>query len=348
MRIANIMFSKGGGGIEKAFVDYCEGLRDLGHQSIAITAPNAMINSELGELAIETHCISNLGEWDFFAVRRLRKLLLELKINVVIANANRAFVLSRKAIKGKIPLIGVVQNYSTSRYNEADGLFTTTHDLIDVLVKQGIPKDHVFHIPNMVKCLELPHRPYRNNPPVIGTMGRFVAKKGFDIYIDALKIMRNRGVEFKAVLGGSGEEEGSLRSRAEAAGLNGILTFLGWVKDRKEFYTSIDIFCLPSLHEPFGIVLLEAFTYGAPVVSTNSEGPRDIITPNYDALIVEKGNAKQLADALEVLLKDQAESDKLAANAFAKARTKYAQEVVCRRIEVAINATLERMRLQTL
>lgn len=344
MRIANIMFSKGGGGIEKAFVDYCEGLRDLGYQIVAVTSPSAMINAELTELNIETHSMSNLGEWDIFAVRRLRKLLLELKIDVVIAHANRAFGLSRKAIKGKIPLVGVVQNYSTDRYNAADGVFTTTHDLIDVLVKQGITKERVFHIPNMVKCLELPHRADRNNPPIIGTMGRFVAKKGFDIYIDALKILKNRGVQFKAVLGGDGVEGDSLKSRAQSAGLGEQLTFLGWVQDRKSFYTNIDIFCLPSLHEPFGIVLLEAFTYGAAVVATDSEGPRDIITPNYDALIVDKGNAIQLADALELLLKDHVTADKLAANAFAKTRTKYSQEVVCRKIELAINAILERMR----
>ncbi len=342
MRIANIMFSKGGGGIEKAFVDYCEGLRDLGHQVVAITAPGAMVNAELAELKIETHSINNWGEWDPFAVMRLRKTLVKLKMNVVIAHANRAFGLSRKAIKGKIPLIGVVQNYNTSRYSAGDGVFTTTHDLIDTLIMQGIGQDRIFHIPNMVKCVELPHRSLRNNPPIIGTMGRFVAKKGFDIYIDALKILKERGIPFKAILGGNGAEENTLKARAKSAGLSEHLKFSGWVMNKKEFYTGIDIFCLPSLHEPFGIVLLEAFTYGAPVIATDSEGPRDIITPNFDALIVPKGDAQQLADALENLIKNPVTCDKLAANAFAKTRTKYSQEVVCRQIEDALNKILVR------
>jgi hypothetical protein len=47
---------------------------------------------------------------------------------------------------------------------------------------------------------------------------------------------------------------------------------------------------------------------------------------------------------MEVLIKDHVAADKMAANAFAKTRTKYAQEVVCRRIEVALNAILEKMR----
>ncbi len=338
MRIANIMFSRGGGGIEQAAIDYAEGLRDLGHQVIAITAPNALVNAGFSALGIETHSLSNWGEWDIFAVRKLRKLLLELKIDVVIAHANRAFTLSRKAIKGKLPLVGVVQNYNTRRYSAADFVFTTTHDLIKVLHEQeGIARERIFHIPNMVACHGLPHRAERSNPPVIGTMGRFVAKKGFDVYIDALQILKHRGVAFRAVLGGGGAEEASLKARAEAEGLGDRLSFLGWVLDKKAFYTGIDIFCLPSLHEPFGIVLLEAFTHGTPVISTNSEGPRDIITPNYDALIVEMGSSTQLADALERLIKEPKTAEELAANAFAKVKTRYSLEVVCGQIETALN-----------
>ena len=120
-------------------------------------------------------------------------------------------------------------------------------------------------------------------------------------------------------------------------GLESQFEFSGWVDDRKAFYTGIDIFCLPSLHEPFGIVLLEAFAHGAPIISTNSEGPKDIITPNYDAIIVEKGSAQQLATALEQLLRDPALCDKLAANGFAKVKTRYSLDVVSTQIETALN-----------
>jgi len=339
------MFSRNGGGIEQAAVDYAEGLRDLGHQVIAITAPDAAVNVDLAVLGIETHCVNNWGEWDIFAVRRLRKLLLELKIDVVIAHANRAFGLSRKAIRGKIPLVGVVQNYNTKRYNAADGVFTTTYDLIEVLVAQDIKRDRIFHIPNMVACREIPHRKERNIPPVIGAVGRFVAKKGFDIYIDALAILKERGVDFRAILGGNGVEEENLKARAIAVGLADKLDFLGWVQDKKQFYTGLDIFCLPSLHEPFGIVLLEAFVFGAPVIATDSEGPKDIITPNYDALIVEKGNAEQLADAMQKLLQDKTLADRLAANGFAKVKTKYSIEVVCSQIETALNTIVRRAKI---
>jgi glycosyltransferase involved in cell wall biosynthesis len=233
-------------------------------------------------------------------------------------------------------VIGVVQNYSTRRYNNTDAVFTTTYDLMATLAAQGIPENKIFHVPNMVKVAELPHRMPRNNPVIIGAMGRFVKKKGFDTYINALSILKTRGVAFKAVLGGTGEEEQNLRKLATEKELGAQLQFTGWVDDRRAFYTGIDIFCLPSLHEPFGIVLLEAFAHGAPIISTNSEGPKDIITPNYDAIIVEKGNAEQLAEALERMIKDPALCDKLAANGFAKVKTRYSLEVVSTNIEKAI------------
>lgn len=341
MHIVNIMFAKGGGGIEQAFVDYCEGLRDRGHRISAIVYPGSWADQQLAQRGITPVRLRNFSEYDFVAAFRLKRLLKSLAPDAIIAHANRATGLALRA-RANIPVVGVVQNYSTRRYNAADAVFTTTRDLIATLAAQGIPENRIFHIPNMVKVSELPHRVPRRNPVVIGTMGRFVKKKGFDTYINALAILKLRGLEFKAVLGGNGEEENALRELAKEKQLGNSLEFTGWVQDRKSFYTGIDIFCLPSLHEPFGIVLLEAFAHGAPIISTNSEGPKDIITPNYDALIVEKASATQLAEALEKLIKDPAMCEKLAANGFAKVKTLYSLEVVAEKIEQALEQLRKR------
>ncbi len=338
MRIVNIMFAGGSGGVEQAFVDYCEGLNARGHQLTAIISHRAAVEADLKRLSVPYLALYNLNEWDFVAMWRLRRRLKMLRPDVIIAHSNRAYVLAKWATLGQMPMVGVAQNYSTRRFRRAKAMFTTTHDLVEHLVnKRRVAKDRVFHIPNMIKCEGLPpHRESRNNPPVIGSMGRFVAKKGFDFYVEALHILKERGYAFKAILGGSGESEKALKRQAEDAGLGDILTFPGWVKDKQKFYSGIDIFCLPSLHEPFGIVLLEAFTFGAPMVSTDSEGPRDIITPNHDALIVKKGDATALADALARLLDDASMANDFAANAFVKVKTRYSMEVVCERIEQAL------------
>jgi glycosyltransferase involved in cell wall biosynthesis len=345
MHIVNIMFARGGGGIEQAFVDYCEGLRDRGHQVTAIVYPGAVVHHQLLQLSIPVITLRNFSEWDFFAAFRLHGHLLRLKPDAIIAHANRAWSLTSWANGDRFPLIGVAQNYHTRRFTKAKATFTTTRDLVNHLVQQGVAEDRVFHIPNMIRCHELPQRNIRNSPPVIGTMGRFVAKKGFDVYIEALRQLKERGYAFQAVLGGDGEEAAALKKQTAEAGLEHILTFPGWVQDKKQFYTYIDIFCLPSLHEPFGIVLLEAFVFGAAVVATDSEGPRDIITPNYDALIVKMSDAAGLAEALAKLLDNEKLANDLAANAFVKAKMRYSMEVVSERIEEALQKIVARWKL---
>lgn len=337
MHIVNIMFARGGGGIEQASVDYCQGLKERGHQVTAVVYPGAVVHHQLLQLSVPTITLRNVSEWDIIAMLRLRRRLKALKPDIVIAHANRAYRLSKWAARGVCPLVGVAQNYSTRRFRGAQAMFTTTHDLVRHLTeREKIPPQRIFLIPNMVACHALPQREGRNRPPVIGTMGRFVAKKGFDVYIEALRRLKERNYQFKAVLGGDGAEAAALKKQARDAGLEDILTFSGWVQDKRVFYTHIDIFCLPSLHEPFGIVLLEAFVHGAPVVSTDSEGPRDFITPNYDALVVPKGEAAPLADALAKLLDDEKLAADLAANAFVKVKTRYATDVVAEKIEEAL------------
>jgi glycosyltransferase involved in cell wall biosynthesis len=259
---------------------------------------------------------------------------------VIVAHANRAFSLAKKAVSGDLPIVAVAHNYNVDRFVHADAVFSITADVRRKLIEVGVDENKVFVIPNMVRCHELPHRNARNQPPVIATMGRFVGKKGFDVFINALSILHDKGHQFKAVIGGGGGEEAELRKLVKTLGLQDRVTFPGWIEHKKEFYKGADIFCLPSLHEPFGIVLLEAFMYGAPVVTSDSEGPRDIITPNYDALMVPKGDATAMAAALAKLINDPRLCEELAANGFAKVKTRYTIETVAQRMEKALNSVV--------
>ena len=346
MHIVNIMLSTGGGGIEQAFVDYTEGLLRRGHEVTAITHPDAWANTPLRIIGIKPVSFRNMGEWDPIAMLRMGFKLKDLAPDAVIAHTGRAFSLTRFILHKSCPLIGVAHNYNkrVRRMKSASAVFATTHDLIRFAKECNVLEDRIYHIPNMVRCDALPLRAPRNIPPVIGSMGRFVKKKGFNVFIDALKILHERGYRFKAILGGEGDEEKRLHAQAETAGLGDILSFPGWIEDKKRFYTYIDIFCLPSLHEPFGIVLLEAFTHGTPVVATDSEGPRDIITPNFDALLVKKESASELAAAIAKLIDEPDTAATLATNAFVKTKTTYSIESVSERIEKALEAITAKQR----
>jgi phosphatidylinositol alpha-mannosyltransferase len=69
------------------------------------------------------------------------------------------------------------------------------------------------------------------------------------------------------------------------------------------YYASCDIFCSPATgDESFGIVLLEAMAAGKPIVATNIDGFRGVVTHGREALLVDRKSKRQLAYALETLI----------------------------------------------
>lgn len=314
------MFGRHLGGIEQSLVDYCEALKNCGNTVSAIVHPDAKIKPLLKKVDIDIRTVRNRGIWDFFAVGTLKKLLKELEPDVIISHGNRAATLLKKT-NTNTPIVGVTHNYSLKRLVGLDAVLAITEDLRRCVIKEGQAEKNVYKISNMVRLPKrAPERPPRRNPTIIGTMGRFVAKKGFNVFIEALAKLKNEGVEFEAHIGGSGGEEASLKNQVQHAGLEKHVKFLGWVEDKSRFFKDIDIFCLPSLHEPFGIILLEAFVHNVPVVTTQTEGPSEIVTNSKDALMVKKGDSTMLAHALKQLIKNHRMGDELRKAAYETAK----------------------------
>jgi glycosyltransferase involved in cell wall biosynthesis len=339
MRVVNIMLSKSGGGIEQSFLDYCKVLVEKGHYLNAVSPSKALVNDHIPKEADVFH-LDNFGAWDILAAWRLRRFLVKYKPDVIIAHANRALALAAKAVKGKVPIVAVAHNYNIKHYTKADAVFVISKDLFSKVEKLGIEVEKIFYIPNMI-AVDVKTKTTLRRLPVIGAIGRFVAKKGFDVYLQALRILQNKGIKFKAILAGRGQEEQNLKDLATKLRLTKNISFVGWVEDKNSFYNNIDIFCLPSLHEPFGIVLLEAFTHKVPIVSTDSEGPSEIIKQDYNGLLVEKNNPEALAEGIVKLLEDKTLRSKLAKNGYSTVVSYYSQEVVGKKISEALSQVIK-------
>ena len=196
-------------------------------------------------------------------------------------------------------------------------------------------------MPNMIRVPEYQsatEQPDSNKVPVLAAAGRFVAKKGFDVFIRALRILADREQYFRAVIAGAGEDDAKLRQLTSDLRLDEFIQFTGWIEDKTAFYRSVDIFCVPSLHEPFGIVVLEAFAHALPVISSDSEGPSEIIRHNENGLIVPKGDPEALADAMEKLLMHKDLAASLSKSGLNTLQTHYAMPVVADRLDAALKA----------
>ena len=341
MRIFNVMLRRKRGGTEQASLDYAQMLKSQGHDVINILSPRAAIIPKMEELGQEIYTVSNLFSWDPLSKWKLSKLLSQLKPDLVIAHHRRAVRFLQPLTRGRFPLASVFHVYAHSKYfspkfSEIEAAIGVNQHLCGWLTRLGVKK--AFHIPNVVTPSAIPpsFEGSSNDTVVIGSMGRMAAQKGFDWYIDALAILKAQGVPFEALLAGEGKLQRFLQNFSIRMGLEKHLSFVGWMSASK-FLPKLDIFCLPSRFEPFGIVLLEAMQYGVPIVSTRAEGPREIFSPGKDGLIVPLNDSEALAAALRKLIENKALRKELAENAWKKLLANYTLDQVAPKLNEVAN-----------
>ena len=340
-KIANVMFSRGGGGLEQAFLDYNQALAASGYMPVPVISRGATIEQRLRRSSFEYHALSQWGWWDIRAARRLCKICRLRSVAALITHGRRAYSLARFATA--IPLIAVAHNYNCVRFRKARAVIATTVHLKNYLVSQESVPDTVFVIPNIVHVTRPPPNSIQfHDPPMIGAMGRMVKKKGLEDLCAALALLKSRGIPVKAQIGGDGPERPALERTIRTLNLSDDVELKGWIdgpEAKDAFLQQIDIFCVPSRDEPFGIVLLEAWAAGKPVVTTNALGPKAIADVS-NALIVESSNPGALAQSIETLLLQRETAYTLAVNGYNKVIADYAPSVLARRLDAVIRQVL--------
>lgn len=325
MKVINALFSEKHGGIEYAFVNYTKALLLKKHEVHVLIHPQFPLKQNLEALGIPIYCLKNWGQWDVFAKFKIGRLLGKIDPDLILAHANRATTLlsTKRYRKRTLP---IVKNYSFKRSLAYPSIITTTHHLKTAILNTSKGKNEVFILPNMVDLPEI-KKPMPNEVPVIGTLGRFVKKKGFDLFIEALAILKNKGIAFKALLAGEGVEEGHLKALALEKQLGECLRFPGWMTP-SDFFKRLDLFCLPSRHEPFGIVLIEAFAHQIPVITTPSEGPSEIGKEGETVLFTPFDDPYAMAEKMEELIRDVEKRKFLSTNGYQKAVETYSLPAV--------------------
>lgn len=336
MHILNLMLSRGRGGIEQVAIDYAEALKLAGIPCLTVTQPGAAINPVLDSLGLAYTSLRSLGAWDPFAVWNLRRLLEKHTITHILTHGNRALTTALRA-KGDQPLIAAAHNYKNKHFADPrlPAAFAITEDIAKTLHKIN-PALHIIYMPNAVRLPDMPVRHGLKRPAVIGSMGRFVAKKGFEVLIDAVGLLTARGIRVQCIIGGDGELREEYQAKIDRMHLRSCITLSGWVEDKNAFFDTLDLFILPSHHEPFGIVLIEAMARGVPVISTMSEGPREIIQQGATGLLSPLASADALADAIEQSLNDPAATLARAIHGRASVERDYTIDAMSIRLQQAL------------
>jgi glycosyltransferase involved in cell wall biosynthesis len=145
----------------------------------------------------------------------------------------------------------------------------------------------------------------RAGRPMVLFVGRLVYQKGPDDLLDAIPLVLAPHPEARFVFVGEGDMRRSLEDRAAYLGVGHATRFLGWRGGEAlvDIYRSADIVCVPSRNEPFGIVILEAWSAGKPVVASMNGGPGEFVWHGVTGLKT-LTDPRSIAEALVFLLND--------------------------------------------
>ncbi len=321
------MLSRDFGGIQQSFLDYNKALCLLKHEVISVTSTNASVNDRID---IKNYTLPNLISFDPISKLLLWRLIKTENPDVIIAHGSRAinFAYSAKKFSKNPPvLVGVAHNYWYKPLLKCNYVFSITKHLKAFLITQGIEEDRIFLMPNVVDISAYSFDVKKSFSPgekiTVGVLARFVHKKGVDVFIRGIKLLKDRGINIHAKIGGEGEEREKLELLIKNLDLKDEVSFVGWVNDKAEFLKDVDIICIPSREEPFGITILEAALNQIPMVTTKTVGALEIFEGVENIQLIDIDSPNQIALSIEHLIKNKAYAAKSVKAAFIRVKENY-------------------------
>jgi glycosyltransferase involved in cell wall biosynthesis len=198
---------------------------------------------------------------------------------------------------------------------KAERVFTPSRFSADkIMALYGLPAEKIEVAPNGLFAEDVPPlSPRTSAPPVVLCIARLYKRKGVDLLLRAWPEIISKVPGAILKIAGDGLEAKNLRRLATELGIEKTALFLGDVSSRDKIaalYAEASIFCLPTLHETFGIVFIEAMAAGLPVVAVNDSAVPEVVRDGEDGLLVQPEPGR-IAHSVVSLLNDGALREKM-------------------------------------
>ena len=266
---------------------------------------------------------------DFVTFIKLWKILRTIKPDIVHTHTSKAGLIGRTVSRFAAPsakrvhtfhghlLDGYFSPVKTKLITNLEGtLAKKTHALIAMgnqvkndLLKVGVGSESKFSVffpglkPAVISSKDDSKKNLEINPSLATCLfvGRLTQIKRPDRLLDAIAILKSKGVQFEFLIAGDGELSEYVSTRISKEELP--VKTLGWVKDTSLAFSASDIMVLCSDNEAVSLVLIEGSQYGLPLVSTNVGSVSDVVIDHSTGYLTES-TAEALADAIEKLVRD--------------------------------------------
>lgn len=319
MRVLQVMAGKRNGGAELYSTDIMLSLHQAGLDQCAVLHPAAPRATELAAagLRVATQVLSvPTRPWQR---HRMRRLIAAYKPDIIHCWMRRAASLVPPGAARAI--IGWYGDYEEQEkyFSHCTHFIGVTQDLVRHAYAHGAKPATAFYVPTFPSVEDAPalDRATLDTPAgakVLLTLSRLHKVKGLDTAIQSLAALP----DCYLWIAGDGPEEANLRALAATLGVAARVRFLGWRTDRGALLRAADICLLPSRYEPFGTVILDAWSMSTPFIACESDGPSAYIRNGENGMLVPADNPAALTCAIANVLGNDDLRHTIAANGYAE------------------------------
>jgi len=314
------------GGAERALLELVRRLdRRRFQPTVCSLGPAGVLASEFAALDVPVYHLGMGRLWQLPRALKLLQLLDQQEYDIVHTFLFHANVLGRVAarIKGVPVVVSGIRVAEPRRWHLllerwtaplADRMVAVSEGVRRHMVERArIPPGKVLTIPNGVD-LERFRRPrgrFRRSQGIpadrllVTTVGRLDAQKGLKYLLQAVPDVLLQHPKALFALVGDGPRREKLEEVCRRLEIGPSVLFLGFRSDVPDILADSDVFVLPSLWEGLANAMLEAMAAGVPVLVTDVEGARDVVTDGETGLLVQPGDPLALATGLNKLLGDR-------------------------------------------
>ena len=258
-------------------------------------------------------------------------------------------IVSKYATKGSLTIAWEHNHHHNIKSNakkvlnslkNCDYLVTVSEDLQNFYEKECALKNFatkVVWIPNFLENIPV-QKASLNNFNIIN-VGRLANEKAQLDLINVFDILHRKNSEVILYLVGDGPDYDSIEREVINRNLANYVHMTGFKSgsDLEELYLNSSLFVMTSFTESFGLVLIEAMSYGIPCLAFDSaEGAREIISNNYNGFLIKNRNEHEMASKILELLENKKELKRLSSNAL-KTSLKYTKESVMAKWQNLLN-----------
>jgi len=343
-RVLNFITELNIGGAERLLAEVLPQLdRAKVEPQVACLHGDAPLAAALEKAGIRVHHLRSAHKFDPRPVWRLARLLEQERIEILHTHLIQADVVGYWAGRLARTPVMVSTKHNVRYYERQERWLRPLARWVEqrmsaiVAVSSAVAMEYrharrlqVIH--NGVDCKKFSPLPLPSHGPVV-CVANFTMQKGHRILLEAVARLVPEFPGLQVELAGGGPMRDELLARASWLGLANRVAFLRTVQDVRPVLARASMFVLPALWEGLGLAVLEAMAMGRPVIVTDVDGLREIVTHERDGLVVQSGDVEAVAEAIARLLRDRDLAQRLGAAARARVAEDFAIERMARRLE---------------